>query len=88
MKIRTQKTGGIWHGYLEGHPEVDERALTEDIARQKVERIVARLAREPEGQDGEIGQQDRNDPVIAIEEHLTKLTSRGSQLQLSRPILG
>jgi len=39
-------------------------------ARQKVERIVARLAREPEGQDGEIGQQDRNDPVIAIEEHL------------------
>jgi hypothetical protein len=62
MKIRTQKTGGIWHGYLEGHPEVDERALTEDIARQKVERIVARLAREPVRQDGETGLQDRNDP--------------------------
>ena len=35
--IRTEKVGGIWHGYLEGHPEVDERALTEEIARRKVE---------------------------------------------------
>jgi hypothetical protein len=40
MKITTQKTGGIWHGYLEGHPEVDERGLTEEKAREKVERIV------------------------------------------------
>ena len=43
MKIRVEKTGGIWHGYIEGHPEVDERALTEDIARQKAERVVAKL---------------------------------------------
>ncbi len=43
LRVTVEKTGGIWHGYLEGHPEVDERALTEDIARQKVERIVARL---------------------------------------------
>jgi len=43
MKITTQKTGGIWHGYLEGCPEVDERALTEEIARRKVERRVAAL---------------------------------------------
>jgi hypothetical protein len=46
MKITVQKTGGIWHGYLEGHPEVDERALTEEIARVKVERIVEKLERE------------------------------------------
>lgn len=24
MNIRVEKTGGIWHAYLEGHPEVDE----------------------------------------------------------------
>ena len=47
--IRIEKTGGIWHGYLEGHREVDERALTEEIARRKVERIVARLESEHEG---------------------------------------
>jgi hypothetical protein len=40
MKITTRKIGGIWHGYLEGHPEVDERALTEEMALVKVERIV------------------------------------------------
>jgi hypothetical protein len=46
MKITTQKTGGIWHGYLEGHPEIDERGLTEEIARRKVERIVERMEQE------------------------------------------
>jgi hypothetical protein len=40
MKITTQKTGGIWHGYLAGHPEIDERGLTEEKAREKVQRIV------------------------------------------------
>jgi hypothetical protein len=44
MKITTQRTGGIWHGYLEGHPEVDERGLTEEVARRKVERIVEKIA--------------------------------------------
>jgi hypothetical protein len=43
MKITTQRIGGIWHGYLEGHPKIDERALTEEIARQKVERILDTL---------------------------------------------
>jgi hypothetical protein len=43
MKITTQKTGGSWHGYLEAHPEVDELALTEEIAVRKVERMVERL---------------------------------------------
>ena len=41
-EIKTQKIGGIWHGYLEGHPEIDERGLTEEIAWKKVERIVAK----------------------------------------------
>jgi hypothetical protein len=40
--IRTEKIGGIWHGYLEGHPEVDERALTEEIARRKVASLIER----------------------------------------------
>ena len=43
MKIETKKVGGIWHGYLEGHPEVDERGLTEEIALRKVERIIGKL---------------------------------------------
>jgi hypothetical protein len=41
--ITTEKIGGIWHGYLEGHPEIDERALTEEIARRKVESVAKRL---------------------------------------------
>jgi hypothetical protein len=40
MRITTQKTGGIWHGYLEGYPEIDERGLTEEKAWEKVQRIV------------------------------------------------
>jgi hypothetical protein len=48
MKITTQKTGGIWHGYLEGHLEVHERALTEEMARRKVERRTEK-ARGEEG---------------------------------------
>ena len=46
MKITVQRVGGIWHGYLEGHPEIDERGLTEEIARRKVERIVERIREE------------------------------------------
>ncbi len=52
MKITVQKTGGIWHGYLEGHPEVDERALTEEIAVRKVQRIIERLEPERGGDHG------------------------------------
>jgi hypothetical protein len=44
--VVTRKIGGIWHGYLRDHPEVDERGLTEEIARQKVERIVERIETE------------------------------------------
>jgi hypothetical protein len=37
-----RKEGGIWHGYHADFPQVDERGLTEEIARRKVERIVER----------------------------------------------
>lgn len=33
----------MWHGYLEGYPEVDERGLTEDIARRKAQSAWERL---------------------------------------------
>ncbi len=42
MKIKVQKVGGIWHGTIDDHPDVDVRALTEDIARRKVEEIARR----------------------------------------------
>jgi hypothetical protein len=41
MNIQVRKIGGIWHGTIEGRPEVDERGLTENIARRKVETIAA-----------------------------------------------
>ncbi len=43
MKITVRKEGGMWHGYVEGRPEVDERGLTEEVARRKAERIAERL---------------------------------------------
>jgi hypothetical protein len=43
LAVTVQRTGGIWHGYVEGHPEVDERGLTEEMARVKAERVVERL---------------------------------------------
>jgi hypothetical protein len=44
MKIIVRKEGGLWHGYLEGHPEVDERGLTEEVAKRKTEQVARRLA--------------------------------------------
>lgn len=43
LAVNVQRTGGIWHGYVEGHPEVDERGLTEEMARVKAERVVERM---------------------------------------------
>jgi hypothetical protein len=43
MKIRVEKIGSIWHGTIEGRTDIDERGLTEEIARRKVEEIVAQL---------------------------------------------
>jgi hypothetical protein len=50
LKIRVQKIGGIWHGYVEGHPEIDERALTEEIAERKARQMAQRITET--GQDG------------------------------------
>jgi len=44
MKINVQKVGGIWHGTIDSHPDVDVRALTEEIARRKVEEIAKGLS--------------------------------------------
>jgi hypothetical protein len=45
MKINVQKVGGIWHGTIDGHPDVDVRGLTEEIARRKVKSVAATLSR-------------------------------------------
>jgi len=43
LDVTVQRSGGIWDGYVEGHPEVDERGLTEEMAKVKAERVVKRL---------------------------------------------
>jgi len=43
VKITVRKIGGIWHGYVAGHPEIDERALTAEIAERKAKDAAARL---------------------------------------------
>ncbi len=42
-KIKVQKTGSIWHGLVEGHPEIDERGLTAEIAERKAKDALSRL---------------------------------------------
>jgi hypothetical protein len=50
LKVGARRTGGIWHGYIEGRsvPDEDVRALTEGIAVEKAERAARRIA-EKEG---------------------------------------
>lgn len=42
-EITTERISTKWHGYLDGRPDVDETALTEDAARRKVERLRDRV---------------------------------------------
>lgn len=42
-EIKTQKIGSKWHGFIEGRPDIDETALSENAAREKVESVRARL---------------------------------------------
>jgi len=42
-EIRTKKIGSKWHGFIEGRPDIDETALSESAAREKVESVRARL---------------------------------------------
>lgn len=44
----------MWHGYVDGHPEVDERGLTEEIARRKAQSVADRLVAKSGG-GGECG---------------------------------
>jgi len=39
-KITATKIRNIWHGYHAHYPQVDERGLTEEIAKRKVEELV------------------------------------------------
>jgi hypothetical protein len=50
LRVGARRTGGIWHGYVEGRtvPDEDVRALTEGIAIEKAERVARRIA-EKEG---------------------------------------
>lgn len=47
MNIRVEKVGGIWHGTIYEHPEIDERSLTEEIARRKVNDVAFRHTSAP-----------------------------------------
>lgn len=42
-QIRISKVGSIWHGTIDGHPEIDERGLTAEIAERKAKEALARL---------------------------------------------
>jgi len=50
LKVGARRTGGIWHGYIEGRsvPDEDVRALTEGMAIEKAERAAKKIA-EKEG---------------------------------------
>jgi hypothetical protein len=51
LKVGATRTGGIWHGYVEGRrdiPDDELRALTETIAIEKAERAARKIA-EKEG---------------------------------------
>lgn len=41
--ITTKKIGSKWHGYIEGRPDVDETALTEEAAVRKMEQLRDRI---------------------------------------------
>jgi hypothetical protein len=43
VRICVQKVGGIWHGTIEGHPEIDERGLTKEIAERKAREAAGRI---------------------------------------------
>jgi hypothetical protein len=42
-EITTKKVGSKWHGYIEGRPDLDETALTEEAARRKMEQLRERI---------------------------------------------
>jgi hypothetical protein len=43
VEIRTAKIGPKWHGFIDGRPDIDETALSEEAARRKAESVRAQL---------------------------------------------
>ena len=42
-EITRKKVGSKWHGYIDGRPDLDETALTEDAVRRKMEQLRDRI---------------------------------------------
>jgi hypothetical protein len=42
-EITTRKIGSKWHGYIDGRPDLDETALTEEAVRRKMEQLRERI---------------------------------------------
>ena len=42
-EITTRKVGTKWHGYIDGRPDLDETALSEEAVRRKMEQLRERI---------------------------------------------
>ena len=42
-EITTRKIGSKWHGSIDGRPDIDERALSEEAVRRKMEQLRKRI---------------------------------------------
>jgi hypothetical protein len=42
-EISAKKIGSKWHGYIDGRPDIDETALTEEAVRRKMEQLRDRI---------------------------------------------
>jgi hypothetical protein len=42
-EITTKKVGTKWHGYIDGRPDLDETALSEEAVRRKMEQLRDRI---------------------------------------------
>ena len=42
-EITAKRIGSKWHGYIDGRPDLDETALSEDAARRKMEQLRDRI---------------------------------------------
>ena len=42
-EITTKKIGSKWHGYIDGRPDLDETALSEEAVRRKMEQLRDRI---------------------------------------------
>jgi hypothetical protein len=42
-EITTKKVGSKWHGYIDGRPDLDETALSEEAVRRKMEHLRDRI---------------------------------------------